>query len=153
MTALALEALAAANAAGVTVSLDGDGLILEPTPPAALIERIKAVKPDLLRVLAGREAARAIIDTAEAAAGMLAASLGGRQTRTPALRSRWMGRFRGAVRMDAGRALPRAACLGSRRSLRRRAPDRRPPGGRGDRGLDRDRDALRVASEISADRT
>ena len=65
MTALALKALAAANAAGVAVILDGDGLILDPTPPAALIAQIKAVKPDLLRVLAGREAARAIIDTAE----------------------------------------------------------------------------------------
>ena len=65
MTALALRALAAANAAGVAVILDGDGLILEPTPPAALIAQIKAVKPDLLRVLAGRVAARAIIDTAE----------------------------------------------------------------------------------------
>ena len=71
MTALALEALAAANAAGVTVSLDGDGLILAPTPPPALIERLKAVKPDLLRVLAGREAARAIIATAEEPPGCL----------------------------------------------------------------------------------
>ena len=34
MTALALKALAAANAAGVAVILDGDGLILDPTPPA-----------------------------------------------------------------------------------------------------------------------
>ena len=34
MTALALRALAAANAAGVAVILDGDGLILEPMPPA-----------------------------------------------------------------------------------------------------------------------
>ena len=65
MTALALKALAAANAAGVAVILDGDGLILDPTPPAALIAQIKAVKPDLLRVLAGRVAARAIIHTAE----------------------------------------------------------------------------------------
>ena len=65
MTALALKALAAANAAGVAVILDGDGLILDPTPPAALIAQIKAVKPDLLRILAGRVAARAIIHTAE----------------------------------------------------------------------------------------
>ena len=65
MTALALKALAAANAAGVAVILDGDGLILDPTPPATLITQIKAVKPDLLRVLAGREAARAVIHTAE----------------------------------------------------------------------------------------
>ena len=65
MTALALKALAAANAAGVAVILDGDGLILDPTPPASLIAQIKAVKPDLLRILAGRVAARAIIHAAE----------------------------------------------------------------------------------------
>ena len=71
MTALALQALAAAKAAGITVILDGDGLILEPAPSPALIERLKAVKPDLLRVLAGREAARAIINTAEEPPGCL----------------------------------------------------------------------------------
>jgi len=65
MTALALQALAAASAAGVTVTVDGDGLILAPAPSPALIERLKAVKPDILRILAGREAARAIIETAE----------------------------------------------------------------------------------------
>ena len=65
MTALALKALAAANAAGVAVILDGDGLILDPMPSADLVAQLKAVKPDLLRVLAGREAARAIINTAE----------------------------------------------------------------------------------------
>ena len=59
MTAPALQALATAQAAGVTITLDGDGLILEPTPPAGIITLLKAVKPDLLRVLAGREAARA----------------------------------------------------------------------------------------------
>jgi hypothetical protein len=64
MSASALDALAAAKAAGVTVILDGDGLILDPTPPLALIERLKAVKPDLLRVLAGREAARFVINAA-----------------------------------------------------------------------------------------
>jgi DNA (cytosine-5)-methyltransferase 1 len=65
MSALALKALAAANAAGVAVILDGDGLILDPRPPADLVAQLKAVKPDLLRILAGREAARAVINTAE----------------------------------------------------------------------------------------
>jgi C-5 cytosine-specific DNA methylase len=64
MTALALKALAAASYAGVAVTLDGDGLILDPSPSAELIAQLKAVKPDLLRILAGREAARAIINTA-----------------------------------------------------------------------------------------
>jgi hypothetical protein len=60
MTAPALQALATAQAAGVTITLDGDGLILEPTPPAAIITLLKTVKPDLLRILAGREAAQAV---------------------------------------------------------------------------------------------
>ena len=65
MSAPALRALAAANAAGVAVILDGDGLILDPMPEADLVAELKAVKPDLLRVLSGRVAARAIINTAE----------------------------------------------------------------------------------------
>jgi hypothetical protein len=57
----ALEALAAARAAGVRVSLDGDGLILEtkaPELPADVVDLLKAAKPDLLHVLEWREAAR-----------------------------------------------------------------------------------------------
>ena len=38
---------------------------MDPTPSADLVAELKAVKPDLLRVLAGRVAARAIINTAE----------------------------------------------------------------------------------------
>jgi site-specific DNA-cytosine methylase len=63
MSALALKALAVANAAGVAITLDGDGLILDPMPSAELVAQLKAVKPDLLRVLAGREAARSIVNT------------------------------------------------------------------------------------------
>ena len=63
MSAPALEALAAAKAAGVTITLDGDGLILEADPlPPDIVALLKTVKPDLLRVLAGREAARAAFD-------------------------------------------------------------------------------------------
>ena len=65
MSAPALKALAAASAAGVTVIPDGDGLILDPMPAADLVAELRAVKPELLRVLAGRVAARAIINTAE----------------------------------------------------------------------------------------
>ena len=51
MSAPALEALAAAEAAGVTITLDGDGLILEakPEPPPDIVALLKTVKPDLLR--------------------------------------------------------------------------------------------------------
>ena len=64
MTAPALKALARAQAAGISVTLDGDGLILEgnPTPPAAIVSLLKTVKPALLRIFAGRQAAYALLD-------------------------------------------------------------------------------------------
>ena len=59
MSAPALEALAASKAAGVTIILDGDGLILEAEPklPPDIVALLRMVKLDLLRILAGREAA------------------------------------------------------------------------------------------------
>jgi hypothetical protein len=66
MIAPALEALAAAKAAGVKITLDRDGLILEaePTPPSDIVALLKTVKPDLLRIMAGREAALAAFNAA-----------------------------------------------------------------------------------------
>jgi hypothetical protein len=66
MIAPALKALAAAKAAGVKITLDRDGLILEgePTPPSDIVALLKTVKPDLLRILAGREAAWAAFKAA-----------------------------------------------------------------------------------------
>jgi hypothetical protein len=58
----AIEALAAASAAGVAITLDGDGLVLEaPKLPPDVVALLKSVKPDLLRVLAAREAAQAAL--------------------------------------------------------------------------------------------
>jgi hypothetical protein len=58
----ALEALAAAKAAGVKLSLDGDGIVLEaPRLPDDVVELLTSVKPDLLRVLEWREAAKAAL--------------------------------------------------------------------------------------------
>jgi hypothetical protein len=58
----ALEALAVAKAAGVKLSLDGDGIILEaPKLPDDVVELLTAAKPDLLRVLEWREAAKAAL--------------------------------------------------------------------------------------------
>jgi hypothetical protein len=58
----ALDALAAASASGVAVTLDGDGLILEaPKLPPDVVALLKSVKPDLLRVLGAREAAQAAL--------------------------------------------------------------------------------------------
>ena len=63
MSAPALKALAAAKSAGVKITLDGDGLILEADPlPPDIVALLRTVKPDLLRVLAGREAARAALN-------------------------------------------------------------------------------------------
>jgi hypothetical protein len=60
----AVEALAAASAAGIRITLDGDGLILEaPKLPRDVVALLKSVKPDLLRVLAAREVAQAVLST------------------------------------------------------------------------------------------
>jgi hypothetical protein len=63
----AIEVLAAAKAAGVRITLDGDGLILETKAselPAEVVELLKATKPDLLHVLEWREAAKATLAAA-----------------------------------------------------------------------------------------
>jgi hypothetical protein len=60
----AIEALAAAKQAGVKLTLDGDGIILEakiPPLPEDLVALLTAAKPDLLRILDWREAARAAL--------------------------------------------------------------------------------------------
>jgi hypothetical protein len=58
----AVEALAAASAAGIRITLDGDGLILEaPKLPRDVVALLKSVKPDLLRVLAAREVAQGVL--------------------------------------------------------------------------------------------
>lgn len=64
MTAPALAALAAAKASGVRVIRQGDALILEATPklPPHVVALLKAAKPDLLRILASRDAAKATFD-------------------------------------------------------------------------------------------
>jgi hypothetical protein len=65
MSAPALKALAAAESAGVKITLDGDGLILEADPlPSGIVALLRTVKPDLLRLLVGREAARAGLNAA-----------------------------------------------------------------------------------------
>jgi hypothetical protein len=60
----AIEALRKAKAAGVRLTLDApDGIILEVRPPATLpmdvVALLKAAKPDLLKILEWRQAARA----------------------------------------------------------------------------------------------
>ena len=54
-----------AKSAGVKITLDGDGLILEADPlPSGIVALLKTVKLDLLRLIAGREAARAALSAA-----------------------------------------------------------------------------------------
>jgi hypothetical protein len=63
MSAHALEALAEAELAGVKITLDGDGLILEADPlPSDIVALLRTVKPDLMRVIAGREAVKAALN-------------------------------------------------------------------------------------------
>jgi hypothetical protein len=60
----ALEALSAAKAAGVNLILDGEGIIVETKAaklPEDLVALIVAAKPDLLRILEYRDAARAAL--------------------------------------------------------------------------------------------
>jgi hypothetical protein len=60
----ALTALAEAEGAGITLIRDGDMISLEtqtPPLPADIVAMLKAVKPDLLRILACREAALAAL--------------------------------------------------------------------------------------------
>jgi hypothetical protein len=60
----AIKALAAAKAAGVRLKLDGDGIVLEvevPPLPADIVALLKAAKPDLMKILEWREAARAAV--------------------------------------------------------------------------------------------
>jgi hypothetical protein len=64
----AIEALAAAKTAGVLLTLDGDGIVLEtkkPPLPADVVAMLKAAKPDLLRILEWREAAMAALEAKE----------------------------------------------------------------------------------------
>jgi hypothetical protein len=58
----ALEALAAARAAGVALILDGDGIILESetgAPPPDVVARLRAAKPELMLLLAAETLAPA----------------------------------------------------------------------------------------------
>ena len=63
MSAHALEALATAQSAGVRISLDGDEYPQRRDPlPPDIVALLRTVKPELLIVLAGREAAKATIE-------------------------------------------------------------------------------------------
>ena len=94
----ALDALATASAAGVTITLDRDGLILEaPKLPPDVVALLKSVKPDLLRVLAVRKAAQAALSASPPA---------------DCLDKRWREAMRGLERFLAGGWGDKAALLG-----------------------------------------
>ena len=112
MSAHALEALAAAESAGVKITLDGDGLILEADPlPPDIVALLRTAKPDFLRVLAGREAARAALN-APAPPDCMPQSVGlPPKARPAAVRQRRLRGPGGHLRLDSRRALPRAASV------------------------------------------
>src|SRR6516225_2366167 len=63
----ALDALSAARAAGVKLTLDGDGVVLStkrPPLPVDLVALLKANKPDIMKILEWREAAREALSAA-----------------------------------------------------------------------------------------
>ena len=148
----AVEALAAASAAGIRITLDGDGLILEaPKLPRDVVAMLKSVKPDLLRVLAAREVAQAVLSTPppadcpddrwqEAMRGLDRFVAGE------------LGRQSGADRLDAGRALSRSALMEPDRSHGRGAARRLSAGHGGDCRQHRHRVGGGVAAQISPDR-
>ena len=153
MSAPALKALAAAKTAGVTITLDGDGLILEADPlPSDIVALLKTVKPDLLCVLAAREAAKAALNAVAP---------------PDCLPQRWVAAQDGLKRFVADGYGDQAALLGWTsdelyrvppvwarvRPHRRRPPDRRSSGDRRHRNRDRHRGAFRVAPQVSPDRT
>jgi hypothetical protein len=143
------RALDLARSYGVDVRLKADrsGLILEAdtNPPPDVLEALRAAKPDLLRILSGREAAKAASESA-APPDCPERRWAKSPVRPSTFRQRGVGRSGGAARVDDRRAVPRASRLESRRPHRRGALDRRSPSGRGDRSLDCDRNALRRAS-------
>jgi hypothetical protein len=60
----ALEALTAAKEAGVTLTLDGDAFVAEtahPPLPQDVLALLRASKPDIMRILEWREAAKAAL--------------------------------------------------------------------------------------------
>jgi hypothetical protein len=62
----AFAALAAAKQAGIRLTLDGDGIVIEtktPPLPADVVALLKAAKPDLMRILEWREAAKATLSS------------------------------------------------------------------------------------------
>jgi hypothetical protein len=71
----AFEALEAARVAGVRLSLDGDGVVVEtatPPLPAEIVEALRAVKPQVIHVLEWREAAKAAFDAERPSGARLA---------------------------------------------------------------------------------
>jgi hypothetical protein len=95
-----LEAMAEASVAGVILTLDGDGIILEtdtPPLPAAVVARLKSVKPDLLHILEWRDAALAALNA---------------KPPLDAREDRWLEAMRGLRRFVVGGWGDRAALLG-----------------------------------------
>jgi hypothetical protein len=121
MAMSALEAIVAAKAAGVRMTLDGDGIILEtetPPLPADVVALLKAVKPDLLKILAWREAAQAALAAdAPEDCGTIRLAYGIR-------RSRWEIAVDGLRRFVAGGWADRAALLGWTKEELYRVPRR-----------------------------
>ena len=130
--------LARSHGVEIRLKADGSGLVFEAdaAPPPDVVARLSEAKPDLLRILAGREAAKTALNA---------------QPPLDCPPQRWATALRGLQHFigdgwgdqaallgwTADGALSRAARLGPGRPHRRGAPHRRSAGGRRDRSLDR----------------
>ena len=148
----ALDALAAASAAGVRLILDGGDIIAEaPKLPPDVVDSLRAVKLDLTRILVCRESREGRVLRRRSSRLLRRALDNGAERPAPVPRRR-LGRPGGADGLDQGRAVPRAGALAAGRSCRRGTPHRRLPSGRGDGRVDRDHDEFGVWAKISSDR-
>jgi hypothetical protein len=146
MTVPALDALAAAKAAGINIFLNGDAVVLEARPklPAEIVAQLKANKPELLCILSGRQAAKAAIDgnpPPDCPGERWGKALHGLQS---FVRQGWVDKA--VARMDGRRALPGAAGMATARSHRRGTSHWRGACNRGDRSLDRHRNDVGIAA-------
>ena len=143
----AIDALATASAAGVTITLDRDGLILEaPKLPPDVVALLKSVKPDLLRVLAVRKAAQAALAARPPADCPKSKGRGAARPRT--LHCRGLGRSGSAAQLDVGRALSPPALVEPHRSDRRGVARRLSAGDGDDCRKHRYQIAVGVAAQV-----
>jgi hypothetical protein len=130
------EALAAAKAAGVELSFDGRDIVAAaPKLPADVVELLRAVKPELMRIFAARETARAALYA---------------EPPSDCREDRWTEAMCGLHRFIVEGWGDRAALIGCGSDWRDPTHWTKPSDCH-DGGVDRDRDAIGLAAQVSSD--